>query len=48
MNSMAAVYNALEKFVAQMVEEDPHFVLFPHNQHKYNSMDDLLPLGSPR
>jgi len=40
---MAAVYNALEEFVAQMVEEDPKFVVFPHNLSEYESMEDLPP-----
>jgi len=40
---MAAIYNALEEFVMQMAEEDPHFVVFPYNFSDYKSMDDLLP-----
>jgi len=43
-NLMAAVYDALEEFIIQLAEEDPHFVIFPHNLSEYNSMDDLLPL----
>jgi len=27
-NSMAAVYDALEEFVTQFAEEDPHFIIF--------------------
>jgi len=34
-NPMAAVYDALEEFVAQMAEEDPNFVVFPHNLSEY-------------
>jgi len=30
-NPMAVVYNALEEFVTQLAEEDPHFVIYPHN-----------------
>jgi len=30
-NPMAAVFNVLKEFVMQLVEEDPHFVVFPHN-----------------
>jgi len=40
---MAAVYNALEEFVTQLAEEDPHYIVYPHNLSKYESMEDLPP-----
>jgi len=42
-NPMAAVFDALEDFVTQLAEEDPHFVVFPHNLSKYESIEDLPP-----
>jgi len=41
---MATVYDALEEFVTQLAEEDPHFIVYPHNLSKYKSMEDLPPL----
>jgi len=40
---MAAVFNALEEFVATLAEEDPSFVVFPHNVSEYESVDNLPP-----
>jgi len=42
-NPMAAVFDALEEFVMQLADEDPNFVVFPHNVSEYESVDDLLP-----
>jgi len=42
-NAMAAVYDALQEFVTQLVDEDPHFVVYPHNLSAYESVDDLPP-----
>jgi len=39
---MAAVYNALEEFVTQFAEEDPHFLVFLTNLSKYELVEDLL------
>jgi len=39
---MVAVYNKLEELVMTLVEEDPNFVVYPHNLSKYNSLKDLL------
>jgi len=41
---MAAVYNALEEFIMQFVEEDPHFVVYPYKLSAYELIDDLPPL----
>jgi len=44
-NLMAAVYDTLEEFVMQFVEEDPHFVVYPYNLSAYKSIEDLpLPI----
>jgi len=40
---MAAVYDALEEFITQLADEDPHFVVFPHNLSEYESIEDLPP-----
>jgi len=40
---MAAIYNTLEEFVSQMVEEDPNFVVYPYHLSKYESVEDLPP-----
>ncbi len=40
---MTAVYDALEEFVTTLAEEDPHFIIYPHNLSKYDSLEDLLP-----
>jgi len=42
-NPMAAVYDALKEFVAQMAEEDPPLHGFPYNLSNYESIEDLLP-----
>jgi len=42
-NPMAVVYNAIEEFVTQLAEEDPHFVVFPHNLSEYKSINNLPP-----
>jgi len=42
-NPMAAVFDALEEFVMQLTDEDPNFVIFPHNVSEYKSVDDLPP-----
>jgi len=41
---MAAVYNALEEFVMQLADEDPHFVVYPYNLSTYELAEDLPPL----
>jgi len=47
-NPMAAVFDALEEFVTTLAEEDPCFVVFPHNVSEYESVDDLpTPIESP-
>jgi len=44
-NPMAAVYDTLEEFVTTLAEEDPNFVVFPHNLSDFESMEDLpLPI----
>jgi len=42
---MVTVYSTLEEFVIQLAEEDPHFVVFPHNLSEYESesIEDLPP-----
>jgi len=40
---MAVVYDALEEFVTQLAEEDPHFLVYPYNLSTYNSVDNLPP-----
>jgi len=40
-NPMAAVYDALEEFIAQFAEEDPHFLVFPTTLSRYESVEDL-------
>ncbi len=42
-NSMAAVYNALEEFIGQMAEEDPNFMVYPYHLSRYESVEDLPP-----
>jgi len=42
-NPMAAVYNALEEFIGQLVEEDPNFMVYPYHLSKYESVEDLPP-----
>jgi len=42
-NPMVAVYNTLEEFVTQLVEEDPHFVVFPYHLSDYELIKDLPP-----
>jgi len=47
-NPMAAVFDALEDFLTQLADEDPHFVVFPHNLSEYESIEDLpLPIKTP-
>jgi len=41
---MVAVYNAWEEFVTQLVEDDPHFIVYPYNLSAYKSVEDLPPL----
>jgi len=43
-NPMAAVFDALEEFVTTLADEDPSFVVFPHNVSEYESVNDLPPL----
>jgi len=40
---MVAVFDALEEFVMQLTNEDPNFVVFPHNVSEYKSVDGLPP-----
>jgi len=40
---MAAVYDTLEEFIAQMVDEDPNFIVYPYHLSKYESVEDLPP-----
>jgi len=42
-NPMAANFNALEEFVVQLAEEDPHFIVFPPNLIDYDLVEDLPP-----
>jgi len=42
-NPMAAIYNALDEFITQMAEENPQFVVFPHNLPPPIKMVDDLP-----
>jgi len=42
-NPMAVVYDALEEFIVQMVEEDPNFVIYPYHLSNYESVEDLPP-----
>jgi len=41
---MAAVFDVLEEFVMTLVEEDPNFVVFPHNVSEYELVKELPPL----
>jgi len=43
-NPMAAVFDVLEEFVMTLVEEDPNFVVFPHNVSEYELVKELPPL----
>jgi len=40
-NPMATVFEALEEFVMTLVEEDPNFVVFPHNVIEYEVVEEL-------
>jgi len=42
-NPMAAVFDALKDFIMKLANEDPNFVVFPHNVSKYESVEDLPP-----
>jgi len=41
---MVAVCDALEEFVMQFADEDPHFVVYLYNLSAYKSIDNLPPL----
>jgi len=40
---MVAVFDTLEDFMTHLVDEDPNFVVFPHNLSDYESVEDLPP-----
>jgi len=42
-NPMAAVYDALEEFMSQFLDEDPDFIVYPYKLSNYESVDDLPP-----
>jgi len=42
-NPVAAVFDALEDFVMHLADEDPNFVVFPHNLSDYKLVEDLPP-----
>ena len=44
-NPMAMVYDVLEEFVMTLAEEDPHFVVFPHNLSEFELVEDWLCQG---
>jgi len=47
-NPMAAIFDALEEFISQLSEEDPHFVVYPYNLSAYDEVEDLPPRSKQR